>query len=80
MENENMQIAPRGPSEIIFRVDKDHWIMSIKATDNGPLIKFNTEQYPNCAADDFAIAVIQVLSQVGAIRSFLKESLSETEK
>jgi hypothetical protein len=68
---------PNEKNSITFMADKDNWIMRIDKTENGPLIRFNTEDYPNCMPDDFALAVVKILCSVGAIKSFLQESLSD---
>jgi hypothetical protein len=69
--------SPKEANSIIFMPDGKNWVMRIDKTENGPLIRFNTEDYPNCVPEDFAVAVVKILCSVGAIKSFLQESLSD---
>ncbi len=47
---------------ILFCID-DKWVMKIERDKEGASIKFNTEDHPNCMANDFAKAVCDILCQ-----------------
>lgn len=49
-----------------FQADSDKWIMKIE----DGVFKFNREQYPNCAPDAFAEAVLKILERSKIIASF----------
>lgn len=39
----------------------DDWVMQIAGGDDGPTVEFNTERYPDLAADGFAKTVMDLL-------------------
>ena len=70
-----------GPRSITFHPSgqQKDWIMKIEKTENGAVIKFNREDYPNCMEDAFAEAVCGILCRTGYLDSIYKE-FYETKK
>ena len=68
----------RQPKEIScfeFIPDTDKpWFMKITCESGSPIIKFNTEAYPDCIPSDFAKAVVELLSKDGYIPKCLEEN------
>ncbi len=60
-----LNVGDPSPSDITFYRDVDAWIMKIERTEKGSMIRFNTEDHPNCMPEDFARAVCEILCRSG---------------
>lgn len=63
--------VPEPASEIAFMGGQD-WIMRITQTDQGPIVEFNTQKYPNALPDDFAKAFGEIVMKAGYLDQFMK--------
>lgn len=61
------------PGSFEFCPDGENWVMKIENTGNGPVIKFNTDDYPDSLPNDFAKAVCEILCQQEVFLGWLKE-------
>ena len=68
-----MSTEEKEDSKIEFFADDDKWVMRIIQKENGPLIEFNTEEYPNALPDDFAEAVAKILCTSEYLDIYYKE-------
>ena len=78
----SIQVPPiehnKDPSVIEFILEEGKpWLMRLEGNSGSPLIKFNTEEYPDCLPDDFAKAVVGILCRVGYISEYKEEEATK---
>ncbi len=72
MQDENIK-----ESSFIFNANESTWVLRIIRRENGPIVEFNHEAYPNCLPDAFAEAFGSILMSKGYLDRFLDWRLKE---
>ena len=57
---------------IEFMTEND-WVLRIVRKEDGPVVEFNVDKYPNCLPNDFAQAFGAILSKSGYLDQFLDD-------